>query len=292
LTIGAGLELTFERFSLTILSSAVYKPAEDMERSRTRLIHEFILDHVSEDGAGVAGRIAKAYGISRQAANRHLDGLIGAGLLRESGSTRAKRYELRPTGAVTREFRITPVLNADRVWDDHAAPMLAGEREPVRNLCRAAFNELVRNASTHAGGSWLTLSVSATARHIDLAVSDDGLGIFVALAGQWGVRAPREAAEELARRARTRANDHPAARLVLLARNFEWFALRSSAVELLHGAESNEWEVHDAPAAEGTTIMLRCRREPRDSARTPVPPHPRSTPRRPHARPREKTVRS
>ncbi len=263
-----------------------------MKRSRTRLIHEFILDHVSEDGIGVAGRIAKAYGISRQAANRHLDGLIGHGLLMETGSTRAKRYELRPTGALTREFRITPVLNADRVWDDHVAPMLAGERDAVRNLCRAAFNELVRSASSHAGSSWLTMSVSTTARHIDLAVSDDGQGFFVTLAGQFGVQAPRDAAEELARRARARATDHPAARLVLLARNFEWFAVRSSAVELFHGAQSNQWVVREAPATEGTTVMLRCRHESRDNVRTPAPLRPHSTPRRPRARPRERTVRS
>jgi predicted transcriptional regulator len=263
-----------------------------MGRSRTRLIHEFILDHVSEDGAGVASRIAKAYGISRQAANRHLDGLIGDGLLMESGSTRAKRYELRPTGALTREFRITPVLNADRVWDDHVAPMLAGEREALRNLCRAGFGELVRSASSHAGSTWLTMSVSATTRHIDLAVSDDGQGIFVALAGQFGVSAPRDAAEELARRARMRAADHPAARLVLLARNFEWFAVRSSGVELFHGAQINEWVVRDTPVMTGTTITLRCRRESRDNAQTPARLRPHSAPRRPRARPREKTIRS
>ena len=263
-----------------------------MERSRTRLIHEFILDYVSQDGVGVAARIARAYGISRQAANRHLDGLIVDGVLMESGSTRAKRYELRPTGALTREFRITPVLNADRVWGDHMAPMLAGERDAVRNLCRAGFNELVRSALSRAGGSWLTMSVSTTARHIDLAVSDDGQGIFVALAGHFGVPAPRDAAEELARRARTRAADHPAARLVLLARNFEWFAVRSTGVELFHGAQSNQWVVREASAVVGTTITLRCRRESRDNAQTPAPLRPRSTPRRPRARPRERTVRS
>lgn len=263
-----------------------------MERSRTRLIHDFILDRVSGDGAGVAGEVAQAYGISRQAANRHLDELVGHGVLVEGGSTRAKYYELRRTSGLTREFRITPVLNPDRVWDDHIAEIVAEERDAIRSLCRGAFAELVQNAASHERASWLSLSFSTTARHIDLSVSDDGKGTFATLGETLGVNGPREAAEELARRARTCAVDHPAVRLLLLARNFEAFAIRSSGIELRFDPGSNTWSVRDADAALGTTITLRCRRESRGTSRTRVPLHPRSTHRSRRARPEGRTIRS
>jgi hypothetical protein len=94
-------------------------------RARTRSIQDFILDHVGMDPSGIARRVAVAYGISRQAANCHLDALVGAGFLDQSGRTRARAYGLRRTALLTRELRVTPVLNARRVWEDHIEPVLS-----------------------------------------------------------------------------------------------------------------------------------------------------------------------
>jgi hypothetical protein len=66
-----------------------------------------------------------AYGISRQAANRHLDTLVDSGVLEQEGATRSKKYRLRRSSLLNRELRVTPVLNPDRLWDDHIAPVLA-----------------------------------------------------------------------------------------------------------------------------------------------------------------------
>jgi hypothetical protein len=238
-----------------------------MSRTRTQSIHEFILDRVAIEPRSIARQVAQAYGISRQAANRHLDAMVESGLLEQAGQTRAREYHLRRTSSLSRELRVTPVLNPDRVWDDHVAPILTGDRPGVRDLCRGAFGELVRNAAAHARASWITFTFMATARHIDLAVSDDGRGIFAVLAQRTGAATARDAAEEVARGARARSSDAPASSLVLLARNFEHFTIASSGVVIEFNAENNRWQVHeDGEARAGTAVNLRARRNPEPSA--------------------------
>jgi hypothetical protein len=234
-----------------------------MQRTRTHAIHEFILEHVAGDPKGVARRVVQAYGISRQAANRHLDAMVDAGLLEQTGHTRAREYRLRRASALTRELRVTPVLNPDRVFDDHVAPILYADRPAVRDLCRGAFGELVRNAATHAKASWITFSFAANARHIDLTVSDDGRGLFATIAARLGVASPREAAEEMARQARLREVQSPASRLILLARHFETFSILSSGCVLEFSAPQDLWVVRESgEVTPGTTVALCAPRNP------------------------------
>src|SRR5262249_32878266 len=190
------------------------------------------LDRVADGPKRVARQVAQAYGISRQAANRHLDALVEAGVLEEEGATRSREYRLRRMSLLNRELRVTPVLNADRLWDDHIAPVLADDRPGVRDLCRGAFGELIRNVIAHAQAQWITVSFAATARHLDITVSDDGRGIFHRLAQRVGLTDVHESAELMSRHANARSTDFPAARLVLLARNFESFTIASSGVAL------------------------------------------------------------
>jgi hypothetical protein len=128
---------------------------------------------------------------------------------------------------------------------------------------------LVRNAAVHARASWITFAFAATARHVDLAVSDDGRGIFAVLAQRTRAATPRDAAEEIARGARMRATDAPASRLALLARNFERFTIASSGVVVEFDAGTDLWHVRDdREARTGTTFTLRARRNPVLAAET------------------------
>ena len=234
-----------------------------MERERTLSIQHFIVDHVDVDPKGIARRVAQAYGISRQAANRHLDMLVTAGVLDQAGQTRARAYALRRIASLLREFRVTPVLSANRVWEEHAVPLLAGDRAMIREACRGAFQELVENTIAHAGAQWISLELATTARRIDLTVIDDGRGAFATLAEKLQIATPRAAAEEFARRARLRSMDSPGARLVLLARGAERFSLASSGVSCDFDANDDTWTVReDSRVSFGTTVVYGMRRVP------------------------------
>lgn len=232
-----------------------------MERNRTHTIRDFILDQAAMNPRGLARRVAEAYGISRQAANRHLDLLVDAGLLEQAGQTRAKTYHLKRTSSLSREVRVTPVLNAGRLWEDHIAAILSHDAPALREICRVAFDELMRNAVAHAGASWIRFSFVSNARDIDISVTDDGRGILSLLAPSLGARTPRETAEMLANLANARSTDSPAARLVLLARNFQSFAIRSAGVALSFDRNADHWRVEDDDTSrKGTAISFRARR--------------------------------
>jgi DNA-binding transcriptional ArsR family regulator len=234
-----------------------------MSRSQTDSIRQFILDRVADDPRSVARQVATAYGISRQAANRHLDTLVEAGVLEEEGATRSREYRLRRMSLLNREVRVTPVLNADRLWDDHIAPVLTHDRAAVRDLCRNAFGEVIRNVIAHAHAQWINVAFEMTARSIEVSVVDDGRGIFNRLAERVGLVDVHEAAELMSRHANARSTDFPAARLTLLGRNFESFVIASSGVSLTYYAATDSWSIAktDSPKS-GTRISMRlCRAE-------------------------------
>jgi DNA-binding transcriptional ArsR family regulator len=232
-----------------------------MSRSQTDSIRGFILDCVAESPRSIARQVAEAYGISRQAANRHLDALVDDGILEQTGFTRSREYRLRRESLLNREIRVTPVLSPERLWDDHIAPVLASERNEVRDLCRGAFRDLIRNVIDHAGATWITVSFSTTARQIDVAVSDNGHGVFNRIGERMGTRSARDCAELVVRHANARSVDFPAARLVLLGRNFEAFTVLSSGVELAFDASAGAWSLRDeSTPGEGTRVAFRLRR--------------------------------
>jgi DNA-binding transcriptional ArsR family regulator len=238
-----------------------------MERARTQTIREFILDQAAMNPRGLARRIAEAYGISRQAANRHLDLLVETGMLEQSGQTRARTYRLRRTSSLSREVRVTPVLNAERLWEDHIAAILDGDAPTVRDACRGTFSELVRSAAGHRGATWIQFSFANTARDIDITVADDGDGVFEELTEPLGASSPRESAEILANLANARSTDSPLVRLVLAARSFGSFHIRSGGIALGRSDPSGAWSVTDENGhVNGTVVSLRMRRPSASSA--------------------------
>jgi DNA-binding transcriptional ArsR family regulator len=235
-----------------------------MSRSQTESIRDFILDCIASNPRSVARQVAQAYGISRQAANRHLDALVDAGSIEQTGNTRSKEYRLRFTSLLSREIRVTPVLNPERLWDDHIAPILSDDRAPVRDLCSGAFAELIRNVIEHARAGWINLSFNTTARDIDVTVADDGRGIFSRIAEHIGGAGARETAVLWSKHANARSVDFPGTKLALLGRNFEHFAVSSAGVTLAFDAVLDEWSVSDdATPSPGTRIAFRLPRSGR-----------------------------
>jgi hypothetical protein len=232
-----------------------------MSRSQTESIRGFILDCVAESPRSVARQVAQAYGISRQAANRHLDGLVDDGVLEQDGFTRSKVYRLRRESLLNREIRVTPVLDPERLWDDHIAPVLVNDRAPVRDLCRGAFGEVIRNVMAHAHASWITVSFEMTARHIEVSVEDDGHGLFNRIAERTGTPGAKESAEAILRDANERSTLTPASRLLLLGRNFDSFSISSSGLSLAYYAAVDRWELSNSGTlAKGTRISMKLRR--------------------------------
>jgi len=75
---------------------AIDEPFMSNPRPRTERIRRFIVEHVSDHPKDIARVAASEFGVSRQAVNLHLRSLVDQGLLLFDGSTRSRRYTLRP----------------------------------------------------------------------------------------------------------------------------------------------------------------------------------------------------
>src|SRR5680860_347376 len=83
---------------------------------RAAQVEAFILQHVLEHPRDIARVTAEHFGISRQAANKHLKRLLDEGKLVASGATRNRSYEPAILAKEAFTLKVSPKLAEDRVW--------------------------------------------------------------------------------------------------------------------------------------------------------------------------------
>jgi predicted ArsR family transcriptional regulator len=76
---------------------------------------------IAEDGHGAARRLVAEFGLSRQAANGHLQALLRNKQVEAEGSTRARVYRLVAIEEVVRDYPCE-ALREDVVWQEVFAP--------------------------------------------------------------------------------------------------------------------------------------------------------------------------
>ncbi len=204
-----------------------------MSKSQSDSIRQFIVEHVTESPGVISRMVCDAYGISRQAANRHLDSLVAAGSLEETGKTRSKKYKLLIQHHFDKKFRVTPLLNDEVVWTDYVAPLLAHEPDHVIAICQYGLGELVQNALVHADPERLHVSVNVTGASVDISVVDDGCGIFRSLSDVLTSADLSAAALDLSKGGLTsKPQTHSGKGLFYIARMFDSFTIQSENITL------------------------------------------------------------
>lgn len=230
-----------------------------MARPQTLAIREFILSHVARHPRDIARCVAREYGISRQAVNRHLLGLVEEGLVEAHGQTRAREYRLRALATATRRLNVTPVLTEDRMWDACLHPHLEGVPHNIREVCQYAFTELAGNALAHAGATRVVVAVRATAADVEFGVTDNGAGVFRVLSERLGHGDARESVLELTKgRLTTDPERHRGGSLLLVSRLFDRFELQSGDHTFTFTPANDRWEVRREPfTIHGTSVRVR-----------------------------------
>jgi len=229
-----------------------------MERERTLEIRRFILTAIEAHPGEVARRAAQEYGISRQAVNRHLQALLTDGLIEATGKTRAREYRLRPVQEITRKLNVTPVLTEDRLWKEYVRPLLADAPRKIREVCQFGFTEAANNALEHSGAERIALSARRTASTIDIAITDNGAGIFRTLASAFGYASSHETLFELSKgKISTVPAKHQGGSLFLASRMFDRFEIQSDDYTFAFDGDSEAWSSRHEPfAIHGTSIRM------------------------------------
>jgi len=232
-------------------------------RGRTREILEFALRNVEQYPDALAARLMRNFGISRQAASQHLQTLVEAGLLAASGQTRARTYRALPMIQHTKQLHVTPILEEDIAWREYIAPHLGEATENIREICHFGFTEILNNVLDHSGATRVTVGVSGTSTTIDITVTDNGTGIFQAIADSLELEDARHVALELSKgRLTTNAVRHAGGSLFVTAQLFDTLTIQSGRSVLEQRGTSGEATLRDeAFSIKGTSVRMSISRQ-------------------------------
>lgn len=214
-----------------------------------RLTHEL-------GGRGVAPRLARELGVSRQIANGHLQGLVADGLLEADGSTRARTYRLVVIAAGAETY--SPAgLEEHRVWLELLAPAMADLPINVRRIWQYAVSEMVNNAIDHARAEAIDVSYRLTGHDATVEVRDDGEGIFLKIQRALGLAEPRQSILELAKGKLTTAPDrHSGEGIFFTSRMMDQFDIRSGDLHFSHRQGQQDVIPDLQQIVEGTRITM------------------------------------
>lgn len=226
-------------------------------RRSSEEIRAYILEHVAEPG--IAAKVMERFGISRQAANRHLKSLAGEGALVSQGETRQRSYRIAPTESVSLAYSIEAGLSEDVVWRKDIEPLLRGLPDNVLQIWNYAFTEMFNNAIDHSGGTKIEILVTKSAVDTEMSISDDGIGIFRKIQEACHLPDEKQAIFELSKgKLTTDAANHSGQGIFFTSRMVNGFDILSGGVYFSHEfGDETDWMIDRDAAVKGTSILLK-----------------------------------
>ena len=117
-------------------------------QKKTDEIRQFILENVEDHPGDITSVVSAKFGISRQASHRHIHRLVQDGLIVAHGSTRDRRYEVKPLVNFSIKLPLKE-LQEDKAWREYIRSRLENLSTNVLQICQYGFTEMVNNAIDH-----------------------------------------------------------------------------------------------------------------------------------------------
>jgi anti-sigma regulatory factor (Ser/Thr protein kinase) len=144
--------------------------------ARGQEIRQFILARVDEHPHDIAQLTAKQFGLTRQAVNLHLQRLLADSDLVRLGKTRRTRFFLAPKKTWKKHY--ARKQSESDVWENDVLPQISDLPDNALDIWRYCFTEMVNNAVDHSSGTRITVQLKRTAVNVEIAIIDNGVGIF------------------------------------------------------------------------------------------------------------------
>ena len=228
-------------------------------RARGEDVRRYIIENVEKFPGGISRKAAVHFNISRQAVNQHLRRLLEEKILSESGKTRNRIYRLCPLLEWRHTFALTPDIAEDVVWTDEIKPQLGQLPDNVMNIWHHGFTEMFNNAKDHSGGTDVTVDLRKTASETQMAIVDNGMGIFRKIQGALNLLDERHAVLELAKgKFTTDPKRHSGEGIFFTSRMFDSFNIVSGGVIFSHQLGTPEdWIMEPSADMPGSTVFMK-----------------------------------
>ncbi len=211
-------------------------------RDKSEKIRRYIIEKVGEHPKRITSLTAAEFGISRQAANRHVRILVGDGLLSATGKTRSIEYSLTPLIEKQVGINIVSGLSEDRVWRKVVKPEIANLAENVLAICNHGIAEMMNNVIDHSEGSQALVSITLDAAKVQLGIYDNGIGIFNKLKRDLNLEDERHAILELSKgKLTTDPERHSGEGIFFTSRMFDEFYIHSGKLLFAHSEPAEDW---------------------------------------------------
>jgi len=228
-------------------------------RARGEDVRRFIIEKVEKHPGTITKVTADHFGITRQAVNKHLRRLSGEGCLTEAGHTRSRTYKLAPQSAWKNVYANVPGLAEDVIWTKDIRTALGQLPDNVMNIWHHGFTEMFNNAIDHSGGRTISVEVIRTAASAEIAVIDDGVGIFRKIQETLGLLDERHAILELSKgKLTTDPKRHSGEGIFFTSRMFDSFQILSGGAFFTHQhGETQDWLLESSGETQGTVVFMR-----------------------------------
>lgn len=218
--------------------------------TQTSDIRTLIVHSLKNHPKDIVGVITSTYGISRQAANRHLKEMCDEGLLAATGKTRSRQYTLRET-VIIDELIPLKGLQEDIPWSQKVSPHLTGLKQNVFRILNYGFTEMLNNAIDHSNSASVGIRVSRTVQFVEMRVIDFGIGIFTKIKDSLGLEDEFQGICHLATgKFTTDPSRHSGEGIFFTSRMFDQFSILSGSIFFAHskpeeGQPDKDWLVED-----------------------------------------------
>lgn len=228
-------------------------------RVRGETVRRYILANVEKHPADIARIAADRFGITRQAVNKHLQKLVGERALKQQGKTRSRSYRLAPLTHWRKTFPLTKTLAEDRVWREDIVSSLGQMPRNVLEIWHYGFTEIFNNAIDHSEGSLIAVDFRKTASTTQIAIHDNGVGIFKKIQTALGLIDERHAVLELAKgKLTTDPARHTGEGIFFASRMFDDFEILSGGIHFSHQFDKKEdWILERDRFSSGTAVWMK-----------------------------------
>lgn len=211
----------------------------------------------------LAGTAAKATGLSRVAVSRRIKRLADTGYLIRHGSGTRQIY----SPGANRFWRLSLPLAAaaklgeSALWESHVAPLVRDLPANVANIANICFTEMVNNALDHSEAQTLVMGTHVHSGRLQMAVMDDGIGIFRKVAKALDLFDERLALLEIAKgKYTTAASGHSGMGIFVSSRMLDGFLLHSGGLSFVPrtpvGVDLSFRWIEPQAHASGTVVLM------------------------------------
>ena len=225
-------------------------------RRRGEEIRQYILSNIEHPD--IAQVTSHHFGISRQAANKHLQHLAKQKIILVSGKTRNRHYELAPLVQWENTFSLKTSLQEDIVWRNSIMPLLGEMSDNTIEIWSYGFTEMLNNAIDHSCGDYVCIQVTKTAIKTKIVIWDNGEGIFVKIQKAFRLLDERHSVLELSKgKLTTDPTRHTGEGIFFSSRLFDNFAILSGNVYFSHTHnEIEDWILESQKEQTGTYVFM------------------------------------